>query len=81
MLLFWPVFWSQSNCNCTGIRSNRWTRLFILIGSENLYPVMHDPVVVLVAVPNISTKVICKDNLEELNRYAEKNHPVHGQPA
>jgi hypothetical protein len=48
----------------TGISSNRRISLSILIGSENLYPVMHDPVVVLVAVPNISTKVICKDNLE-----------------
>jgi len=29
----------------TGIRSNRWTRLFILIGSGNLYSALNDTVV------------------------------------
>jgi len=30
-------------------------------------------------IPNAILKVINKDNLEELNRYAEKSYPVHKQ--
>jgi hypothetical protein len=33
---------STRNCNCTGISSNHWTCLSILIGSGNLYPALQD---------------------------------------
>jgi hypothetical protein len=53
-----------SNSNFTGISSNRWTSLSILIGSGNLYPVLNDPVVVSVVVPNTIPEVTHKHNLE-----------------
>jgi hypothetical protein len=48
----------------TGISSNRWTCLFILIGSGNLYPVLLDSVVVSAVVPNTLPEVTHKHNLE-----------------
>jgi hypothetical protein len=49
----------------TGISSNRWTSLFILIGSGNLYPALNDAVVGTCIDPNISTKVTSEHYLEE----------------
>jgi len=37
----------------TGISSNRWSSLPIIIGSGNIYPVLHDPVVLSTHLPNI----------------------------
>jgi len=48
----------------TGISSNRWTCLFILIGSGNLYPLLHGIVVVSVVIPNAYLEVNNKHNLE-----------------
>ncbi|MCK5515765.1 MAG: hypothetical protein KAI39_02735, partial [Desulfobulbaceae bacterium] len=53
-----------STRNITGISSNRWTCLFILVGSGNLYPLLHGSVVVSVVMPNASLEVNNKHNLE-----------------
>jgi hypothetical protein len=57
-------YWGNFLITLTGIRSNRWNSLFILIGSGNLYPVLHDPVVVLDGLPDIFFKASSEHNLE-----------------
>ena len=46
--------------------SNRWTCLFILIGSGNPYPLLHVSVVVSVVMPDASLEVNKKHNLKHL---------------
>ncbi len=48
----------------TGISSNRWICLFILIGSGNLYPLLYDTIVGSGRLPNTFPEMISKDNLE-----------------
>ena len=64
MLLFGQVFGTGSTWNFTGISSNRWTCLFILIGSGNLYPLLHGSVVVSGRLPNTFPERNSKHNLE-----------------
>ena len=48
------------------ISSNRWSSPPILIGSGNLYSVLHDSVVLSTMLPNASLEVNNKHNLETL---------------
>lgn len=64
-LLFFVVrFCGQCNFLDTGIGSNHWTSLFILVGSENFYPVLNDTFVVPGGLPDNSPKATSKNNLE-----------------
>ena len=57
-------FWPLGNKRLTGISSNRWTCLFILISSGNLPPVLNDTVVGACIDPNIFSEVNCEYDLE-----------------
>jgi hypothetical protein len=56
--------WPLENKRFTGIRSNRWASLSVLIDSGKLYPVLHDPIVVSDGFPNAHPEVTSKHNLE-----------------
>jgi hypothetical protein len=62
--LFVVRFLKKQNFLDTGRRSNRWIRLFILIGSGNLYAALNDSVVETCIDPNKLPEMTSEHNLE-----------------